>query len=407
MANVYENAFLTIAAASSENGGGGLFQTCGDNRIISGEYKGKPYTLRTVERIHHSYFKSLVMRSDFPLTGRGWTFQEQLLSPRVVYFTYQELIWECRNGCKCECRSLVDGDHSSYSGPEFRRLLYGPHPSDKTSQETETSWSGLIDAYTARKLTYDYDLLPAISSLASRWGKLRQKGRYLAGLWERELPICLMWRVNPGYPSRRCEVRAKIPPSCSPTWSWASRIGGEISIWTPEHPEYSLDTVSRVQIILAETSLSTFDPHGLVSGGRLVIRGCLLSVRPGSCDHDLILTHARCLHILPKYEEGSREIETATISAFWDTDDLQKEAQDGHDDLLESIRFLIVMEVEHPDHTHGKEISLNYLGLVLRCVDREASGDDFPVFTREGSGYVTTELPFEHFERFTETLTII
>jgi len=40
---------------------------------------------------------------EFPLLTRAWTYQERLLSPRLVYFTAGEIMWECSKVSACEC----------------------------------------------------------------------------------------------------------------------------------------------------------------------------------------------------------------------------------------------------------------------------------------------------------------
>jgi len=36
------------------------------------------------------------LRTNFPLLGRAWAFQERMLSPRVLYFVQGELVYECK-----------------------------------------------------------------------------------------------------------------------------------------------------------------------------------------------------------------------------------------------------------------------------------------------------------------------
>ena len=38
-----------------------------------------------------------------PVVGRGWTFQEQLLSPRIIHFCNQEVVWQCKICIRQEC----------------------------------------------------------------------------------------------------------------------------------------------------------------------------------------------------------------------------------------------------------------------------------------------------------------
>ncbi|KAK0755315.1 hypothetical protein N5P37_012142 [Trichoderma harzianum] len=40
---------------------------------------------------------------EWPLLNRGWVYQEQLLSRRMLHFTQNELVWECFEETRCEC----------------------------------------------------------------------------------------------------------------------------------------------------------------------------------------------------------------------------------------------------------------------------------------------------------------
>ena len=43
-----------------------------------------------------------------PLSQRAWAFQEQLLARRMVHFTKEEMVWECRSRYRCECTQYDD-----------------------------------------------------------------------------------------------------------------------------------------------------------------------------------------------------------------------------------------------------------------------------------------------------------
>jgi hypothetical protein len=43
----------------------------------------------------------------YPLLELGWVLQERLLSARVVHFTTNELMWECREAITCECSGQI------------------------------------------------------------------------------------------------------------------------------------------------------------------------------------------------------------------------------------------------------------------------------------------------------------
>lgn len=94
--------------------------------------------------------------------------------------------------------------------------------------EIRRNWGSIIKEYSSKDLTRASDKLPAISGLA-KLGMKGSRGTYLFGLWEEQLPGCLLWvRQRPRVEKSRDtvnkeDVRGK---SCSaPSWSWASAEG--------------------------------------------------------------------------------------------------------------------------------------------------------------------------------------
>ena len=95
-----------------------------------------------------------------------------MLSPRVLYFGPQELIYDCMESRKCEC-SFVN-----YSNPlfgrrsEFRcafvRLNHERHP----EQSIMSLWKETITEYSRPNLTYASDVCHAIAGTAKACQKV-------------------------------------------------------------------------------------------------------------------------------------------------------------------------------------------------------------------------------------------
>jgi hypothetical protein len=87
---VYSYAVVTIAAAK-------------ENDCRRGFIKGEKIGLRdklysAIPRDHQEEFTTqLVFGST--LAHRGWTLQERKLSTRIIHFTEEYIIWECRTKC--------------------------------------------------------------------------------------------------------------------------------------------------------------------------------------------------------------------------------------------------------------------------------------------------------------------
>lgn len=124
----------------------------------------------------------------YPLNRRAWALQERFLSTRILHFTTEQLVWECRKHAASESFPYGLPNHIQEYHSERNRLL------NPSSTASSPSWSEVVRLYSKGKLTFPSDKLVAISGLAS---EMRHRGlasgRFLAGLWEAELPRSLLW----------------------------------------------------------------------------------------------------------------------------------------------------------------------------------------------------------------------
>ncbi|ESU17472.1 hypothetical protein FGSG_13822, partial [Fusarium graminearum PH-1] len=121
MCDVYQNAYLTIAAAAAHNSSKGLFhsrpfsaQTTfttvskNDDKVEEVEIFARPWNSQGhwIDNIGDGPW----CRNHNPLEKRAWTLQEHVLSRRILRFAAHELVWQCREVHLCECRP---GSHLS------------------------------------------------------------------------------------------------------------------------------------------------------------------------------------------------------------------------------------------------------------------------------------------------------
>ncbi|KAJ8520525.1 hypothetical protein ONZ45_g2654 [Pleurotus djamor] len=137
-------------------------------------------------------------------------------------------------------------------------------------------------------LSFDADRLPSLSGLAQDI-ECRETGRYLAGLWERELPWMIGW-MTMGKDARRPSSNPK-PPS----WSWTSVeriwVSWNYSADLDGHNEWTTtwvngrnlternDAFRIVQCTVESkdyTPLGEHDTLGRVSSGTLIVTGQLV-----------------------------------------------------------------------------------------------------------------------------------
>lgn len=108
MGDIYRNSFITLAVTASKSGQEGCFATDLEKSIRK-EYALEPgqtarASITVREKINHwTVPPSAATLENHPLLTRGWTFQEVILSPRVIHFCKQEMVWECKTTTSCEC----------------------------------------------------------------------------------------------------------------------------------------------------------------------------------------------------------------------------------------------------------------------------------------------------------------
>jgi hypothetical protein len=272
MANTYKNARLTIAATHSIDASGGCFSTAHPKHYFR-HWTFTDSDLRTSEfhtriPLAHSDFVS----GKLPLSRRGWAFQERMLSPRVIHFTEQELIWECLENTTCECSQVVFD-----IGTPDKKVCFA-----LSLQEADRQWRKLVLWYTHARLTFTKDIFPALQGLAKDVHPAL--GSYLAGLWSNTLIPNLAWVSGP----ESSFVQFNRPKEWrAPTWSWASTTGTIVWI-DPKRKTFYLDikTSTFIEVVNCIIVAKGEDNTGELVSGELKIRGhCVGGTISYTADH--------------------------------------------------------------------------------------------------------------------------
>ncbi|MCJ1334478.1 hypothetical protein MMC10_011190 [Thelotrema lepadinum] len=164
--------------------------------------------------------------------SRAWTFQERLLSRRLIIFTHGQVLWQCRQAM---CREDMPIEMSGIPCPQLRfsqltRQAVGENRnrnwmdgSIEISRHGETKlvrsatfaeYTKSIEQYTHRQLSFQSDILNAFAGLGQIFATCFQC-RPFFGLPEALLDLALFWR-----PTRQLKRRNEFP-----SWSWAGWIG--------------------------------------------------------------------------------------------------------------------------------------------------------------------------------------
>ncbi|OAQ90114.1 heterokaryon incompatibility protein [Purpureocillium lilacinum] len=265
MANVYANSTITIAASLASGDAEPLFATAPVAHLAKTLHAHGVYARKTLAHGHGA--------QPLPLMSRAWVLQERLLSPRVVHFTPEELVWECMEALRCECgciRSLWSPGHVPFDKDLLSAGVLRGAPSRAAVRER---WLRLVQEYSRLELSLDRDRLPAVAGAARRVKDFAGGRGYLAGLWRHGLVGDLLWERKGDGATRRLEG--------IPSWSWAS-------LWAEVLYDEAMATEELGVVLEASCDLLRDDDEfGEVHGGTVrlsVLTGTVSIRRPPEGD---------------------------------------------------------------------------------------------------------------------------
>lgn len=272
MGAIYTNSFLTIASARATNCTGGCFHEH-ESPVIFTTDDASVSPTRVVLRLkidhrpflhpERPYFHDDRAKTGNPLLSRKWFLQERYLSKRILYFSLDELVWHCLTSADCECGRVKLELSQIPEGRRYRRRRNNFDSLLLSCTSGIPVWQGIVQQYSAAKITKEEDTLPALSGVASALAS-SDTGKYLAGMWEKELPASLCWWTLTG---RRPQ------DYIAPSFSWASINGG-----VEFERVYDLDDIIIDILHSSSTPVYPAYPFGQVKQGHVKISGLLLSV---------------------------------------------------------------------------------------------------------------------------------
>ncbi|OBT51669.1 hypothetical protein VE04_07840, partial [Pseudogymnoascus sp. 24MN13] len=221
MDKIYGCATLTIVALAGDNANTGL--------------PGIGTTLRTVVQYSETIHGLNLVAKSPELSGlldasfwesRAWTFQERILSRRLLYFTEAQIHFQCRS---CICCEDIYGEYSRST-----RIASGAvNPLEREVWATDAAYSpvfniyeGLVKSYCGRQLSYHSDILNSFSGIMSALQELHGL-KFISALPEQEFGLALLWR-----PMASCRPRFRLNPDEEgssfdklPRWCWSAWEG--------------------------------------------------------------------------------------------------------------------------------------------------------------------------------------
>lgn len=201
---------------------------------------------------------------------RGWTFQEMVLSTRMLMFGKRSVHFSCSEFHETKQSRRWAGSES-FQFPSASHMKY-------EQTELYDRWaSRLVTAYTDRTktLTVGTDVLPAFAGTASLFQTLIGD-QYLAGLWKGDLHRGLIWsRYEPANDQVLEDGLLSAQQYMGPSWSWArlAHLSDGVSFPMYQVGGYAVfsHTRCRPEYVLNDITVSTSEanPFGRVLNGTL------------------------------------------------------------------------------------------------------------------------------------------
>jgi hypothetical protein len=241
MSAIYNNAVCTIAFVMPPDVSFDSTQRRGDPRVSTPCIirEPSPARLGIIARPFGADITPQSVYEHWPLCSRAWTFQEQVLSPRTVFWGDRTIKWECVEKFCDELHGHVE-DHCYRGYSNFlsnKTLLSAQHidihgPNDASSRRSHNEkhaipggtldiWLALIGRYRSRDLTQTSDRIMAFVGIAQAFQAMHGL-TYLAGMWKEHLPASLLWYIDDPANSIKTSSLILQDPilESAPTWSF-------------------------------------------------------------------------------------------------------------------------------------------------------------------------------------------
>ncbi|KAG6357463.1 hypothetical protein INS49_013340 [Diaporthe citri] len=209
MASYYSGAVVTISVLDAVKSTEGFLDSPRRTHVeLGSEFSVCKDPLKVVDVMQRS-----------ALDSRGWCLQERLLSPALLHFGREQMVWEPDGAFGLSKQDFVSS-RKKFSGPS-------------RSAADFHDWYAVVEDFSSRDLTVKTDKFPAIAGVAYQFRSLDPRGAYVAGLWEEDLVVGLFWGARPirhigsqqSPLASSFSVLKKTAEPQAPSWSWANVDG--------------------------------------------------------------------------------------------------------------------------------------------------------------------------------------
>ena len=258
MGHIYGNALLTIVAADGDDAGTGLFNINTASRVGRQCIR---YSKDLKLLVGPPSLEAILRETRW--ATRGWTFQEALLSKRLLVFVDQTVYFSCQSTTWSEQRKAYSETVPppwtwaeapspyafEFEGPMTRRWsemasslqIYYPN---LQSWFVASTWQSLVNEYSTRTLSYGSDVLAAIAGVQEVFGRFFPY-EILYGMPLSIIQTALLWHPRVSL-KRRKDGKKHLLPS----WTWTAWIG-EVD-WQHDADYIRIDVGSEIDLPMSE-----------------------------------------------------------------------------------------------------------------------------------------------------------
>ncbi|PQE09179.1 heterokaryon incompatibility protein [Rutstroemia sp. NJR-2017a BBW] len=207
MGLVYSQALLMLCAADDRCLINGLRGVRVPRRVKQYTREMAPGFTLMVQFDYEAYLEYSVYNS------RGWTYQEEQFSPRMLLFLNDQLYFRCQHSVCSETTHSMAVSHSDPSTllPATKRRLIG-----REGTSISMMYFRAVETHTGRMLTYPSDILNALAGVLATQSRMMDC-EIFQGLPAAIFDIAILWQ-----PSGEAEMRRR---EGFPSWSWAGWEG--------------------------------------------------------------------------------------------------------------------------------------------------------------------------------------
>ncbi|KAI0115117.1 HET-domain-containing protein [Daldinia grandis] len=382
MWDIYKHSHVTLAALYGSSSKSGLRSTSMENELTKvvelslGDHTWPVYT-RPPHHLQQSIDpdRSDEIRKRSPLLSRAWAYQERMISPRVLYFTESEIIFQCFTHSTCECSALKQNLFQTQKPRFIFKGNISKFVNKYAWEQIARTWrDDIVKEYSGLLVTKPGDRLVALGAMAKQFQKLRPSEAYLVGLWSGSLVEDLVWKCS-GLPldenkhSRKDAIKRPCP---LPTWSWASLR------CAVDFPRLRLffQRVLTATVTHASCNYNGQSSLGLLRKGLIKLRGKLM---PGVVEwHD----DAKCTMSIPRVGNWTELMNSKNTISYIKGDYLEKVHMDHDGDGYQCVPrqqkvYLLWMFTDF--RANDKESMTRYYLILRREEENEQN-----IFSRAG-----------------------